>query len=243
MVSEIIIFGSVLNPTSAALSIAACVFTVVAYWKYFRHALHDETRPNPWSWGIWGVTTLLEAITYNALTDDWLQSSLFYVSAACCLGVTALSLVIARSARQKIETAEKLTLFGWLNKWSAECACVLAVIGTIVVWFIYQDTWLAHIAATVGVIIAFFPIWISTYKDPHQERSTPWILWSAGDLLTGLFIFSHINGDFNELLSENWRELMYVTVEFACHYLMLLIVISRQSAGAKSTKNHFLRIF
>ncbi len=209
MFTEITIFGASGTPASFVLIFTAVACATYAYVRYYLHTLEDVIRPNPWSWGIWGVTTLVEAITYNAFSEDWIQSLIFYWSAICCLVVTYK---VLRTGKPQWPT-----LTEWLS--------VVATLAALVVWLVFHETWWAHFIMIVAVPISFFPIWAETWNEPHKEHNASWVWWSIGDLLAFILILTRFSGD--------GRELWYAGVEFACHFGMLLIVIGRQSRHGK----------
>lgn len=222
MIAEINFFGIVFSFASlslytGALVLLAGICTVFAYTSYFSHVKNEisEEKPNPFSWGIWGVTTLVEALTYNLVSQDALQSGVFFISAFACLVV---SWAVIRYGKLR-----------WpdLTEW----LCILATIGAIVVWVVFHEEWWAHLIMVFAVPVSFIPIWVETWHQPEKERATPWVWWSIGDLLAFILVLSLFQG--------NQKELPYVIVEFACHFGMLLIIIGRKSNKKKKLRESF----
>ena len=65
-----------------AMLVAAIVFIVAAYAEYFRDIKNEVIAPNRWSWLIWSAATAVEAFTYEAVSEDWMKSVIFFISAS-----------------------------------------------------------------------------------------------------------------------------------------------------------------
>ncbi|MES2994915.1 MAG: hypothetical protein V4681_02710 [Patescibacteria group bacterium] len=184
---------------------AAIAATTAAYWHYDRDHQAGHTVPNRWSWLIWGVTTIVEALTFQAISEgatvieNVLKTSVFYVSGICCILVT---IRIWRKAEWK------------MPQWN-EVISVIASLAAIVLWVIYHEAWWAHVVAIVAIPVSFIPSWIDARRNPEAEQSRAWGLWTLGDALT----FGGIL-----LLIDTDKELPYIITEFGCHAAMWLLV-------------------
>ena len=192
-----------------AVFAAAIASTMGAYWYYNRDHIAGTTTPNRWSWLIWGATTIVEVLTFQAIAEGatWseqlLKASVFYVSAACCL---------------------YLTVRIWLrSKWKApngyEIASVVASVIAIVIWLVFQEAWWAHLVTIAAIPISFIPSWSDAREDPEGEKTCAWALWTLGDALTLIGIVLVIDTD---------RELPYIVTELGCHAAMWLLVWRRE---------------
>lgn len=206
MPTEVTIYGYTINVEASVLITAAGV-TLWAYAAYLLRAWQDTIKPSVGSWLIWGVTTGVEAITYRSVSEDWLQSVVFYMSAVCCLFLALIIWVVAR--------AEKRAGLSWSDGF-----CIIATIAALGVWYYYQNVVWAHLIMVAAVPVSFIPSWLHAVKKPHEEHAVPWLLWTIGDFLTGVLILMRFQGHDIETL--------YIATEFACHALMLLVVVIGQ---------------
>lgn len=200
------LFETSVSLTPLILIVLAASFTVYGYVTYFFHAKKESTRPNPWSWAIWGVTTLVEAATYDAVNPNTLQSVIFYISAASCIVV---SIAVWRYGKPRWPTFVE-----WL--------CLIATAASLVVWLVFHQEWWAHLILVLAIPISFIPIWIDAWKQPMQERAQSWVFWSLGDVFALMLILYLFNG--------NERELPYIIAETTSHLSMLLIVVLRRKS-------------
>lgn len=186
---------------AGAILIAAVLCSVIAYRVYYRDLVkkEDHTTPNRWSWLIWGVSTLVEALTYNAVNQDWMVSTVFFISAAGCVIITL-----------KAWTTSKWEMPSW-----DEALCVIASFVALVLWLQFHMTFWAHILTVVALPIAFIPTWTKAFVDRKREASSAWLLWTIGDLLTLVLVL---------LRFESVNELPYILVEFGCHAIVWRIV-------------------
>ncbi len=220
MFTEFTIFGATETIASFAMILTATACATFAYARYFRHTLSDTIKPNPVSWGIWGVTTLVEAFTYNVFTNNLFQSLIFYWSGICCLFVTFAVWKALRKIKKEERKTTPLSVTDWLS--------IGFTVVALVVLFVFQEEWWAHFIMILAVAVSFVPIWKETWEEPEKEHATAWGFWSVGDLLAFTLILSQFSGDY--------RETWYAGIEFACHFGMFLVVIGRQSGMRKELR-------
>ena len=180
--------------------------SIAAYIVYFFAAL-KSIIPNRWSWLIWSAATAAEAITYNALNPNELQSVILGVAAVSTAAITL-----------KIWTKSV-----WLRPTQTELVSVVICATAIALWVVFKLTWWAHILVVVAVPIAFIPTWKDAWASPNKESYLPWLLWSIGDGLTVLLTTIHLRNPFEELL--------YTVVEFLSHLTVFAIVILKRKKG------------
>lgn len=183
----------------------AALCTIVAYIVYFTQTVDGTTQPNRWSWFIWSGTTLLEALTFQGVSGEWMKAAVFFVSAGC---VVITTMIIWKRSEQEIP---KLT----------EVFCVVATIAAIWVWYHYQEVWWAHVIMILAIPVSFMPTWKDGLDNPGSEHWGAWLLWSVGDALVLYLIYVNL---------DDIRELPYIAVELACHAYMLRIALMRRGA-------------
>ena len=194
--------------TVVIIWIAAVTCSTYAYWRYYKDTTQKGgTEPNRWSWLIWSASTMMEALTYEAVSADFLKGGIFFISGCLCFLVTVF--IWAKSK--------------WEKPTASEIACVLVSILALVVWLYFEQTLFGHLLMVAALPIAFFPTWKDAWQNPSTENSPAWGLWAIGDLLTMAFVLLRLN---------NWEEVPYAAIEFVCHALVWSIVAFRQKAAA-----------
>lgn len=181
---------------------AAAVVTIIAYVRYFRDLVWGDTHPNRWSWLIWSTTMLIEALTYQEVNGDWQKSAIFFLSAFACVVITIAIWFKAAWKWPKV----------------SEVLCLAASAVAVVLWLYFDMTFVAHMVVVIAVPLGFIPTWLSARKDPANERSWAWPLWSIGDALTLWVIVTTLEGV---------HDMPYIVVEFICHFLTWRLIARR----------------
>lgn len=194
--------------TRVVLFGTAALFTAAAYVTYFRWTRSAAIRPNPWSWVIWGVTSVVEAATYDAISHDRWQGAVFYVSCACCF---ALALAVLGSG-----SVQRPTPIEW--------SCLVTAATGLVIWLFIGEPWWGHVTAVIALPVPFVPAVSEAWREPEHERKAPWLCWSLADAAALALVLDRYEGDA--------RELPYVVVELACHLAMWLVLTWRGAALA-----------
>ena len=182
------------------LIILAAIISTFAYIIYYNDIKQSSISPNRFSWIIWSISTFLEALTYDIVTNDILKSICFYTSAICCILITI-----------KIWTTSKWAKPNWTEKISL-AFCFLALL----VWITFNSILITHLLLLLAIPIAFIPTYKNAQNDFHSENSRAWLLWSISDILVVLIIIIRLKATV---------ELPYALIEFGCHLSVFLILI------------------
>jgi hypothetical protein len=191
---------------STLLFVVSGLFGIAAYAFYAWDSVSSKTQPNRWVWMTFGITSVLEALTYDRVTDDPVKAALFYISAGCCV-------VVATMIWGKA---------GWLKPTWTEFFCLAASTTAVILWTIYDKAGWAHAVMVIAVPVAFIPSYIEAYEDHKREETLAWMLWTFGDLFAILLIAFRF---------EKGGEMPYAAVEFASHAAMwLMVTLGRRKA-------------
>jgi FtsH-binding integral membrane protein len=186
--------------------ISGATFAIAGYGVYFKQIQHSTTskvRPNRWSWFIWSIATLFETITYSVISEDIWKIIVFGISVLACIFIT---IRIWKKAETKLpDTTEAISVI----------ACILAL----VIWFVYQSAWWAHVVLLISLPIAFIPTYRDAWDDYRTEYTMAWVWWSLSDLCVLTLIIARLNKS---------EELPYAIIEFVSHFMVVAIVALRK---------------
>jgi hypothetical protein len=188
---------------SSILFALAAISGIAAYVVYVRDILADTVAPNRWSWLIWGFAMAVEAVTYEAVSQDLFKSGMFFIGSALCIGTTML---IWRKAK-------------WEAPHWTEITSLIISLVALFLWLNFSLTLWAYWLMIVVVPISFLPTWRSSIRHPEHEGSLAWVLWALGDFLTLLVILSRYTGI---------QDLLIVLVEVLCQLTVLVLVRKRK---------------
>jgi len=180
---------------------------MIAYGIYYKDIKSSSIQPNKWVWMTFGITTIMEALTYSEVSSGPARV-IFFISAGCCLVVTWL--IWSRAKWDKPSWEEFFCL----------AACVLAVI----LWLGFQETLWAHMLMVISVPVAFIPSYREVFKDHVSEDTHAWMIWTIGDMLALVLILG---------TRSDWESFPYAVVEAMSHAGMWIMV----SRGRRKVSN------
>lgn len=191
------------------LTLVACAFAAVAYISYYVSIKKSGIIPNKLAWLICSISITLETITYLSVTGSLLKSIYFIVCAVCSIFITI-----------KIWNLSK-----WDGASKAQKNSLVFYALALAIWPMFQLPFIAHILFLIVIPAAFFPIYLSAYKNYKSENAMPWLLWSLSDVLVIIAILRNM---------ETLQELPYAIVNFVCPftvYAIIMIQRLKQSRG------------
>ena len=182
------------------LTISASSMAVVAYIIYYFSVKKSGIIPNRLAWIICSLSVSMETVTYCFVTKDYIKSLYFIVCAVCSVLITI-----------KIWQSSK-----WNGSSRAQKNSLIFYSLAIAIWPLFQLPFIAHLLLLIIIPVAFFPIYISAFKNYKNENSLPWLLWSVSDLMIIITIF---------LKMKTIQELPYALVSFVCPFIVYAIII------------------
>lgn len=193
---------------STLLFTTSAIFGVAAYVFYFKDTRSSLIVPNRWSWLAFGISSAVEALTFNEVTLDPLKSALFFVSSGCCIVVTVLIWSTAK----------------WKKPDWTELFCLASSVVATVLWLYYGEAWWAHVVMIIAIPVAFIPTYRGASLDWRQENTPAWMLWTLGDALAlGLVV----------MRLETLQELPYAMTECVCHAVVWWMVARKRKAPSR----------
>lgn len=188
-----------------ALTISVCagIVQILGYVIYNREMFLGRIKPNATSWFMWGMGSALATWSYVALSQDWVKDILPVTCAIVCILTFVFALLQGNYQRP-----DMYDVF----------VCVLDM-GILGFWFLTDSDEYTNLLFQIDAILSFVPIIKGTWKNPSNERATPWIMWSIAYSLMGVVVLMRF---------EKWWDLMYPVNYFVLHLTIVFIVLLRR---------------
>jgi len=134
------------------LSALGILLTFLAYIPYIRSILKDEIKPHVFSWGIWGITTLivfLAQLSDNGGFGAWV------------IGVSGLLVTIIAILAYVKKSDASITKVDWVFLFIA--------IASMFAWYFTSNALWAVVILTFMNVIGFAPTIRKSYMQPFSE--------------------------------------------------------------------------
>src|SRR3989344_3493625 len=144
-----------------AISIIAGLFNLAAGTGYLKQVIKNESTPNPATWIIWVVVTILNAATYFAVVEEnfWIALS---------SGVTALMIFII------FVTSLFKGKFTKLNR--VDTIALVLAIGIGIFWQLSGNAIISNISLQIVFIVSFYPTIHGLLAGESKEKPISWFL-------------------------------------------------------------------
>jgi len=181
------------------IGIIAVVLTFLSYIPYFRDIIKHKTHPHLYTWGLWGLlTVLIFALQISDNAGPGAYVTLF--AGLMCLIVILLSLKYGK---------RDITL-------SDTVVAILALLA-IGLWLIADQPVLSIILVTIADMLAFIPTVRKSWDKPHSETLS---LYVTNTLRFTLILFALDN---YSILTALW-----VVAWIAANFLFSMILVIRR---------------
>ena len=183
------------------LGAIALVLTFVAFYPYIRDILRDKTKPHVFSWGIWGVGTLIVSVA------QWLDGG---GAGAWVIGASGLITCSVAVLSWVKATDTSIVAMDWVFLILAGSALPL--------WFLTDSALSAVIILTVVDLLGFGPSVRKAYSLPHEENAS-------------FFAIGALRNVFVVLALENysWTTALFpAAIGIACAIFVALILTRRR---------------
>ncbi len=141
------------------LVIIANALILVVYLLYLKQIIKSESTPNPATWIIWFVVTLINALTYINVTNSPLEGTIA-ITACCLMGIIMVYTLI------KGKFGPLKTLEWWI---------IMLAISIGIFWQISANIIVAHLLLQIILVLSFVPTIKGLIKKELKEKAPPWI--------------------------------------------------------------------
>lgn len=156
------------------LSILASILTLSSGGVYIKQLIKGESIPNPATWLIWLVVTIINTATYFIVVKSSFWISLSSIALACGI----LIVFIIALVKGKFASLGKIEIISLL---------VAFIIGLI--WKISNNAVLANTSLQVVFLISFYPTVHGLLNKNLKEKSFPWFLAATSYILQIIIVF------------------------------------------------------
>lgn len=153
-----------------ALSILAALLHGIGYLIYLCQVYGGGSVPNPASWTVWALLSILNALTFWKASKDPLATAQFFTGSVLCVAVWVYALASGRFS--------PLDTMGW----AVLASCII----TSIIW------WATRSAIYASLMVAGILFWSSVptiqgvWQNSSLEQALPWYLWTAAYLVTSI---------------------------------------------------------
>ncbi len=135
------------------------VFALVAYAMYFRQMAKGDSTPNPVSWLIFFLASVINSFTYFSVVQSNIWQSLFVIVITACL-FAVLVYSLFKGKFTKIHPLEIATF-------------VLAILVGIY-WQMSDNARIANLALQAIYVIGYIPTYVGLIKGYAKENHASW---------------------------------------------------------------------
>lgn len=156
------------------LAIFASIFSLLSGLSYIKQLIKGESIPNPATWLIWLVVTIINASTYFFVVKENLWLSLSSIALAVVIAtIFILALTKGKFSRLgKIEISSLLLAF---------------FIGLF--WKLSGNYIISNVSLQLVFLISFYPTLRSLLKRETKEKLPPWFFASSSYILQIMNVF------------------------------------------------------
>lgn len=156
------------------LSVAASLLNVASMATYFKQLRKSESVPNPATWFIWIIFTVMNFYSFFLITDKHLWiSSLALVNSLGTITLFLYSLTRRKFAR--LGATEVISLL------------IAGAIG--IYWHISGNAIVANLSLQSILIISYYPTYVGLLRNTLRERPLSWILSTIGYIILFIAVF------------------------------------------------------
>jgi hypothetical protein len=143
------------------LGTIATLIAFASYVPYWKDILRGTTKPHPFSWFIYGITTLLiffAQLTKSGGAGAWATGFSSIVCFAICIYAVLL------------QTQKRIFLIDWIS--------LIGAIIALTLWVLIKDPTISVILLTCTTVLGSIPIYRKSIEKPFEETVSTFALGS-----------------------------------------------------------------
>jgi hypothetical protein len=170
----------------------ASITLIPVYIVYFKQVTREESKPNPATWIIWSVVTLINTFIYEDLTQSLVKSAIAITAFA--LMTSMMIYCLLKGKFQPLKRLEKLSLVS-----------LFAALAIGIYWRQGGEIKTANVVIQIALLLSFIPTianQISYWKKEEKltEKHTPWTLGALAYTFQIIGLLINFDGRWEALL-------------------------------------------
>ncbi len=153
---------------ATALFLSASATFLVAFWIYNEGVILGKNLPAFAAWGLFSLITLINSLTYLSWTANFVNVAVLLTDFVVCVGTT---LVVLIRLKGHVHVDEK-------DKW-----ITLVSLIAVLLWVLYRTAAGGNLINQIAYCLAFIPTYRNVLRDPRNEPTRPWLLWTLAFVL------------------------------------------------------------
>lgn len=198
-----------LGQLQAVAGIVAAVLSVLSYVPYFADMYRGRTKPRPYTWLVWGITT------GTAAAGAWYGGGGF--GAVPLLVWTALTFFVFFLSLR----------FGTKNITRTDALFLILALSAIVLWWQLKNPVLAVTLVTIVDALGYLPTLRKLLAEPWSESLISWTLFTA-TACAGLLALS----------AYNYLTVVYLAMSVTANVLVISLSLWRRRAVPRPLPEH-----
>ena len=157
-----------MHKLTIVLGVTAALLHGVAYLLYARQTKVGSSSPKSASWGVWAFVSILNALTFSAMSGNWMVALQFFTGSVACVLVFLYMWAIGK------------LVWPTPKEWRLFSLGILAAI----VWWVFRTAAGANMIVFIALATPFISMYEELWADPRKETPRSWILWTLASLVT-----------------------------------------------------------
>ena len=153
--------------SSLLLLVASATF-VYGSWLYNKSFWQGKSTPAFAAWAVFSVVTLVNVLTYLQWTAEWVNVAVLLTDCVICIGTTAIVFV---------------RLKGKVRVDKVDQAIVCLSLTAVGIWVVFGTAGVGNWLNQFAYNFAFVPTYRNAIRDPKQEPTRPWAIWTFAFVL------------------------------------------------------------
>jgi hypothetical protein len=153
---------------STLLLILGSAIFIIAFLMYNKGVIAGTNTPAFAAWALFSVIMLVNCLTYLDWTADWTNILVFGTDFVICVGTSIFILV---KCQWKVSV-------DWKDKAIASVSLI-----AVMLWIAYNNAEAGNWLNQVAYSIAFIPTYRNVLRNPLDEPTKPWFLWTIAFVL------------------------------------------------------------
>ncbi len=151
-----------------AIPLLAATFHGVAYTIYAFQVGGGDSVPNPASWTIWMIVSIINALSFWKGMKSGIATAQFFTGSFGCMVVWVYALHSG--------SFSPLDATGWI----VLGLCVVCI-GT---WQLFRKATYVSLIVGLILVISGIPTIEGVWENSATEKALPWIIWTVADTIT-----------------------------------------------------------